>query len=83
MDFINISWMNSKMLYGVIYFKISTFVHTFLDGNTLHCKVLCIVHYRVRSLLVPKNHGFVKTELPWKPNFRDGPEAVFSNYTVL
>ena len=32
------------MLYVVTYFKISTFVHTFL-GDNMHCKVLCIEHY--------------------------------------
>ena len=35
-----------KLLYVVIYFKISTFVHTFLGVN-MQCKVLCIVHYGV------------------------------------
>ena len=45
MDFKDISWINSKMLYVVTYFKIATctYVHTFHDVN-MHCEVLCIVY---------------------------------------
>ena len=42
-DFNNTPLINSEMLYVVTYWKISTFAHTFLDGN-MHCKVLFIVY---------------------------------------
>ena len=85
MDFKDISWINSKMLYVVTYVKIATwtYVHTFRDVN-MHCEVLCLVYYCVSDLfLVPKNRGFLKTELLWKPNFRDGPEAVRFSQIIL
>ena len=70
MDFKDISWINSKMLYVVTYFKIATcaYVHTFRDVN-MHCEVLCIVYYWVRSLSCAwkswfsENRTTVKTEL--------------------
>ena len=65
-DFNNILWIDSKMLYVVTYFKVSTFIHAF-PGDDMHCKVLCITESDI--ILVPKNLGFsenqttVKTEL--------------------
>ena len=81
MDFNNISWIKSRMLYVVSYFKISTFVHTFL-GDNMHCKV-CVVHYWVRPLSCVQKSCFPKTELLWKPNFRGGPEAVRFSQIIL
>ena len=49
----------------------------------MHCKVLCIVITEPDLVLLPKNHGFLKTELLRKPNFRGGPEAVRFSQIIL
>ena len=48
---------------------------------TVKCCALCITESD--PFLVPKNRGFLKTELLWKPNFRDGPEAVQFSQIIL
>ena len=48
---------------------------------TVKCCALCITESDL--FLVPKNRGFLKTELLWKPNFRDGPEAVRFSQIIL
>ena len=82
----NISWINSKRLYVVIYFNISTctFVHLFRDSN-MHCECCALCITESDLFLVPKNCGFLKTELLWihVPNFRDGPEAVRFSQIIL
>ena len=84
MDFKDISWINSKMLYFVTSFKIATctYVHTFRDVN-MHCECCALCITESDLFLVPKNRGFLKTELLWKPNFRDGPEAVRFSQIIL
>ena len=51
----------------------------------LICTVKCCALSITESdlFLVPKNRGFLKTELLWKPNFRDGPEAVRFSQIIL
>ena len=48
---------------------------------TVKCCALCITESDL--FLVHKNRGFLKTELLWKPNFRDGPEAVRFSQIIL
>ena len=67
-------------MYVVTYFKVSTFIHTFA-GDDMHCKVLCITESDI--VLVPKNLGFLKTELLWKPNFKGGPETIRFSQIIL
>ena len=59
----------------------SMFTHFVMLICTVKCCALCITESDL--FLVPKKRGFLKTELLWKPNFRDGPEAVRFSQIIL